>query len=76
MSIVLSGVQQEHHIHQAMGTHCQKGAELLKQLAHLATPLGPSHCAHHTWDLRDRGLRTPYTLPDGYQREGVGDARL
>lgn len=40
MNIVLSGMQQEHYIHQAMRTH---------------------------WDMCDRGLRTPYTLPDGYQ---------
>lgn len=49
MSIVLSGVQQEHHIHLAMGTH---------------------------WVLCDRGLRTPYTLPDRCQGEGIGDARF
>lgn len=76
MSVVLSGVQKEHYIHQAMCTHCRKGAELLKWLAHLATPLGPSHRAYHTWDVCDRGLRTPYTLSDGYQREDVGEARL
>ena len=76
MSIVSSGMQQEHHVHQAVGTHCRKGAELLKQSAHLATLLGSSHWAHHTWGLCDRGLRTLYTLPDRCQGEYVGDARL
>lgn len=40
MSIVLSGVQQEHYIHQAMRTHCRKGA-VTEVSSPSGYPLGP-----------------------------------